>query len=185
MNLYPASSTGFGRGRAARTVMTLSLVAGTVGFGGCVVTGVIEGVGKVAVATVSTAGNIVGAAVKATGHVAASSVDASGEVTDSSVKFAAKLSQQGMVVFFDPKSGAVWKTPWSEGLRLLTASQTAQIGATLQAARVIRGATVVATDKKTVADLLVKPGDVVELTHVPSVTKAEAIDAAKLPAALR
>jgi len=151
--------------RFRRLGVALVLAAAAVGLSGCVVTTVVTGVGKVAVATVSTAGQVAGAAVRATGHVAASSVDASGEVAESSLKVAAKLSQEGMVVFFDPKTGAVWKTPWSEGLKLLAASQTAQIGTALQVARVIRGAQVLAAEKKTIADLVVKSGDVVELTR--------------------
>ena len=168
MNVCQAFLTELGRRHLHVGIAAVALVFGSMAFSGCVVAGLVVGVGEVAVATVSTAGKVAGAAVKATGHVAASSVDASGEVGDSTLKLAAKLSQDGMVVFFDPKSGTVWRTPWSKGLKMLAASQTAQVGPALQAARVIRGAKAAAVEPKSVANLLVKSGDVVELARAPS-----------------
>ena len=167
MNVCLAFLTDPGRRRFYGLVAAVALVADSMACSGCLVAGLVVGVGEVAVATVSTAGKVAGAAVKATGHVAASTVDASGEVGDSSLKLAAKLSQDGMVVFFDPKSGAVWKTPWSKGLKMLAASRTAQVGPALQAARVIRGTQAAAVEPKNVANLLVKSGDVVELARAP------------------
>lgn len=135
------------------------------GVSGCIVSTVVAGVGQVAVATVSTAGQVAGAAVKATGHLAASSVDASGEVADSSLKVAAKLSQDGMIVFFDPKTGAMWRTPWVEGLKAYAASQTAQVSTAMQIARVVRNAQVVSAEKKKISELVLKSGDVIELAR--------------------
>ena len=167
MNVCPSFLIELGRRRFYSSGVAVALAASGMACSGCVVAGLVVGVGGVAVATVSTAGKVAGAAVKATGHVAASSLDASGEVGDASLKLAAKLSQDGMVVFFDPKSGAVWRTPWTKGLKMLAASQTAQVGPALQAARVIRGSQAAAVEPRNVANLPVKSGDVVELTRAP------------------
>jgi hypothetical protein len=137
------------------------------GLGGCLAAAVVTGVGALAVATVSTAGKVAGATVVAGGKVASAAISASADVSDAGVKAAGKLSRDGMVVFFDPKSGAVWQAPWTEGLKLLAASQAAQVDAAFHAARIIRGAQVIATEKQKPADLLLKSGDVVELAPVP------------------
>jgi hypothetical protein len=134
---------------------------------GCIVASAVEGVGTITIATVKTAGQVAGAAVKATGHVAASTVSASGEVADTSVKTAAQLSREGAVVFFDPKSGTVWQTPWSAGLKMLAASQAAKVDVAFEAARVIRGARV-AAQVASRSDVTLKAGDVVELAKPAS-----------------
>jgi hypothetical protein len=127
-----------------KAIVTVLAAAGLSGLGGCLVATVVSGAGSLAVTTVSTAGKVAGATLVAGGRVASSAITASADVTDASVKAAAKLSKDGMVVFFDPRTGAVWQAPWSEGLKLLVASQTAQIGAALQVVRIVRNAQVLA-----------------------------------------
>jgi len=139
------------------------------GLGGCLAAAVVTGVGALAVATVSTAGRVAGATVSAGGKVASSVISASSDVSDAGVKAAARLSRDGMVVFFDPRSGAAWQVPWAQGLKLLAATQAAPIGPALQAARIIRGAQIIMAAKPQAADLLMKSGDVVELAQVPRV----------------
>jgi hypothetical protein len=148
-------------------LLALLAVVHGLGLGGCLAAAVVTGVGAVAVATVSTAGKVAGATVSAGGKVASSMITASSDVTDAGVKAAGKLSRDGMVVFFDPKSGTAWQVPWMQGLKLLSAYQAAPIGPALQAARVIRGAQVIAAEKQKAADLLMKSGDVVELAQAP------------------
>jgi hypothetical protein len=139
------------------------------GLGGCLAAAVVTGVGALAVATVSTAGKVAGATVSAGGYVASSVISASSDVTDAGVKAAAKLSRDGMVVLFDPKSGTAWQVPWTQGLNLLGALQAAPIGPALEAARIIRGTQVIEAEKKKAADLAMKSGDVVELAQVPRI----------------
>jgi len=67
-----------------------------------------------------------------------------------------------MVVFFDPRTGAVWEAPWREGLKLVAAAELAKVDAALTAVRVIRaGRTLNAAGDG--AKLVVHSGDVVEL----------------------
>jgi len=166
MSRIPVAAERSRRDFSGRRTLALLGAAVAVNLGGCLAVAVVTGVGAVAVATVSTAGKVAGATVVAGGKVVSSAITASSDVADSGVNAAAKLSKTGMVVFFDPKSGAVWQAPWQQGLKLVAASQAAQVGTAYQAARIIRGAQVIAAEKKKAADLLMKSGDVVELTSL-------------------
>jgi hypothetical protein len=150
-----------------KTIILLLAGTSSFGLGGCLVATVVSGAGSVAVATVSTAGKVAGATVAAGGKVASSAFGSSADATDAGVKAAAKFSKDGMVVFFDPKRGTVWQTPWSDGLKLLAASQAARIDTSVEVLCIVRNAKAVAVDRQKAADLPVKSGDVVEIASGP------------------
>jgi hypothetical protein len=130
-------------------------------FTGCTVLTVA---GKTVTTTVGVATDVTVATVRGTGKIAAAAVGASGDVADESVRVAAKLSKSGMVVFFDPKTGAVWEAPWRQGLKLYAAADAAKIDAAWYATRVIRGTkSIDAVGQAT--KLEVKSGDVIELAR--------------------
>jgi hypothetical protein len=120
--------------------------------------------GRAASTTISVAADVTAATVRGTGKVAAAAVGAGGDVADESLKVAAKLSKSGMVVFFDPKTGATWEAPWKEGLNLLAASELAKVDLALRALRVIRAGKAIGAAGE-VAKLIVKSGDVIELAR--------------------
>jgi hypothetical protein len=120
--------------------------------------------GKAVGTTVGVAADVTAATVRGTGRVAAAAIGATGNVTDESLRAAAKLSKTGSVVFFDPRSGAVFETPWHAGLKLLAAADSAKVGAAFSAVRVIRGGQAIDSAGQ-VATLAMKPGDVVELAR--------------------
>lgn len=120
--------------------------------------------GRAASTTIGVAADVTAATVRGTGKVAAAAIGAGGDVTDESIKVAAKLSKSGMVVFFDSKTGATWEAPWTEGLKLLAASEMAKVDLALKAVRVIRAGKGISAAGE-VAKLLVKSGDVIELVR--------------------
>jgi hypothetical protein len=120
--------------------------------------------GKAVTTTVGVAADVTVAAVRGTGKIAAAVVGASGDVADESVRTAAKLSKTGVVVFFDPKTGAVWEAPWREGLKLVAASELANFDVGMTAARVIRAGKAINVTGQA-ANIAVKSGDVVELAR--------------------
>ena len=146
---------------ARMSLLVLSFVGLALGDAGC--TAAVMA-GRAATTTIGIAADVTAATVRGGGRVAAAAVGASGDVADESIKVAAKLSKSGMVVFFDPKTGATWQAPVKEGLKLLAAAETAKIGAALTVLRVIRSGSVVGAVGE-VAKFLVKSGDVVELAH--------------------
>ena len=127
--------------------------------GGCVA---VKLAGKAVSTTVGVAADVTAATVRGTGKVAAAAVGASGDVADGSLRTAVKLAKTGMVVFFDPQTGAVFETPWKEGLQVLAAAEAAKIDPTFAVRRVIRGGKALAAAGP-VGTLAVKSGDVVEL----------------------
>lgn len=129
-------------------------------LGGCFL---IRVAGKTATTTIGVATDVTAAAVRGTGRVAAAAVGASGDVADESVRVAGRLSKSGIVVFFDPQTGLTWETPWREGLKLVAASEIAQVDAALQAVRVIRAGKPIPA--KQAGSFIVQSGDVVELTR--------------------
>ena len=134
--------------------------AATIG-GGC--TAVVLA-GKAASTTVGVAADVTAATVRGTGKVAAAAVSATGRHPDESLKAATRLAQRGSVVFFDPKTGAVFETPWQQGMLLPDAARAAKVDAIFSAVRVIReGKAIDSTGS--IATLALKPGDVVELAR--------------------
>ena len=129
--------------------------------GGC--TAVILA-GKAVSTTVDVAADVTVATVRGTGKVAAAAVGATSNVADESLRAATKLSKTGTVVFFDPRSGAVFETPWKDGLKLLGAAESAKGDAAYSAVRVIRAGKAI-DSARPVATLAVQPGDVVELAR--------------------
>jgi len=120
--------------------------------------------GKAVSTTVGVAADVTAATVRGTGTVAAAAVGATSNVTDESLQAVARLSQTGSVVFFDPRTGAVFETPWHEGMRLLGAAASAKVDAAFSAVRVIRKGKAI-DFAGPIATLAVKPGDVVEIAR--------------------
>lgn len=120
--------------------------------------------GKAVTTTVGLAADVTVATVRSSGRVAAAAVGASGDVADESLKVATKLSQSGMVVFFDPSTGSTWRTPVQQGLKLYGAAQSAKIGAGLSAVRLIRSGKAMGLAGQA-AQLAMKSGDVIELAR--------------------
>lgn len=129
--------------------------------GGC--TAVIVA-GKAVSTTVDVAADVTVATVRGTGKVAAAAVGVTGKHSDESLKTEARLSKSGSVVFFDPRSGAVFETPWKDGLKLLGAAESAKVDAAYSAVRVIRAGKAI-DSARPAATLAMKPGDVVELAR--------------------
>jgi hypothetical protein len=152
--------------RLGRMVCLLDGLALLTLLSGCVVAGVIDGVGTVAVATVKTTGRVVGATAATVGHAAGSAVPASDAAPSPDIQAAVKLSKEGAIIFFDPASGAVWEAPWRKGLTLQAASDTAKVETVFHAVKIIRKAKEVpggAAD----TERPLNPGDVVELVRHP------------------
>ena len=138
-----------------------ALLAAAAICGGCTA---VNLAGKAVSTTIGVTADVTAATVRGTGKVAAAAVGATGKHSDESLKAAARLSKTGSVVFYDPRSGAVFETPWKEDLKLLTAAEAAKVDAAFSAVRVIReGKAIDSTGQ--VATMAVKPGDVVELTR--------------------
>jgi len=129
--------------------------------GGC--TAVTLG-GKAVSTTVGVAADVTAATVRGTGTVAAAAVGATSKHSDESLRAASRRSKPGSVVFFDPRTGAVFETPWRQGLKLPGAAGSAKVGTAFFAVRVIRGGQVIDPTGQ-VATFEVKPGDVVELAR--------------------
>jgi hypothetical protein len=120
--------------------------------------------GKAVSTTIVVAADVTAATVRGTGTVAGAAVGAASKHSDESLKVAARLSKKGSVVFFDPRSGAVFETPWTEGMRLMAAAESAKVDPAFSAVRVIREGKAI-DSAGPVATLAVKPGDVVELAR--------------------
>jgi len=120
--------------------------------------------GKAVSTTVGVAADVTAATVRGTGKVAAAAVGATGKHSDESLKATARLSKKGSVVFFDPRSGAVFETPWKEGLILRAAADSAKVDPAFSAVRVIREGKAI-DSARPVATLAMKSGDVVELAR--------------------
>jgi hypothetical protein len=138
-----------------------SLLGAATICGGCTA---VTLAGKTVTTTVGVAADVTAATVRGTGTVAVAAVSATSNVTDESLRAAARLSKTGSVVFFYPKTGAVFETPWKEGMNLLTAAESAKVGAVFTAVRVVRKGNAIHSSGP-VATLAVKPGDVVELAR--------------------
>ena len=130
-------------------------------WGGC--TAVVVA-GKTVSTTVGVAADVTTATVRGTAKVAAAAVGATSNVTDESLKAAGRLSKTGSVVFFYPRTGVVFETPWKQGLKLLGAAESAKVDAAFSAVRVIREGKSIDSAGQ-IATLAVKPGDVVELVR--------------------
>jgi hypothetical protein len=138
-----------------------ALIGAATVCGGCTA---VTLAGKAVSTTVGVAADVTAATVRGTGTVAAAAVGATSNVTDESLRAAARLSKTGSLIFFDPRTGAVFETPWQEGMRLLGAAESAKVDAAFSAVRVIRkGRAMDSTGP--IAALAVKPGDVVELAR--------------------
>jgi hypothetical protein len=138
-----------------------ALIGAATVCGGCTA---VTLAGKAVSTTVGVAADVTAATVRGTGTVAAAAVGATSNVTDESLRAAARLSQTGSVVFFDPRTGAVFETPWHEGMRLLGAAAAAKVDAAFSVVRVIRKGKAI-DSAGPIATLAVKPGDVVELAR--------------------
>lgn len=145
--------------------VSLALSAGCVG----------RAAGKVAVKTVSVAGSATaattGAVVKTSGKVVAKTgklaVQTSGSVVSS-------IAQAGLVTFKDTATGVAKQIPYTEGLRLYAASQTAKVNLGMSAFEVVRdGVAVLKSNGASIkpgaaGDVLLKPSDVVHVRRLAS-----------------
>jgi hypothetical protein len=128
---------------------------------------------RVATKTVSFAGSVATkttvAAVKTSGHIVATTTKAVVHTSGSIVKTAVTTP---MIIFKDTATGIVRQVPYSEGLRLYAASQTAQFQMGLQSFQLLRNGTPVLTSAWTKvkagthSDPVLHPGDVVQVTRV-------------------
>ena len=142
-------------------LLAMLVISAMLGGTGCTVATMA---GKAVTTTVGLAADVTVATVRGSGKVAAAAVGASGDVADESLKAATKLSQSGMVVFFDPNTGSTWRAPVQKGLKLYAASQTANVSTGLAAMRLIRSGKAMSLVGQA-ANLVVKSGDVIELAR--------------------
>ena len=140
------------------------VVAGCAPLAGCLAYRVVSAPVKVAGAAVVAVGETAGAVVTTTGKVAVSAVRAAGAVGRGGLDAAGRLAQTGMVTFADTASGAVVRVPWTEGLTLAGASQTAKMSVAQRAVDVVRaGKIVYAATRPTGDGAALASGDVVRL----------------------
>ena len=138
----------------------------TVGSGCAAVVATASVATSVAPTTVKTAGKVTVATVKATGKVVTSTVTTSGDVTSLTIDSAGKLARVGMVVAVDAATGAVYETPWRDGLKLSALVQGARFGAAAEVARIFRAGTqfdvLLDRVRQRAEDVTLRSADVVE-----------------------
>ena len=112
-------------------------------LGGCLAYQVVSAPVKVAGAAVVAVGETAGAVVTTTGKVAVSAVKAAGAMGSGGLDAAARLGQAGLVTFADTATDTVVRVPWSQGLTLASASQTARVSMAQRAVEVVRAGKIV------------------------------------------
>jgi hypothetical protein len=140
------------------------VVVGCAPLAGCLAYRVVSAPVKVAGAAVIAVGETAGAVVTATGKVAVSAVRAAGAAGRGGLDAASRLAQTGMVTLVDAATGTMVRVPWTEGLTLAGASQTAKMSVAQRAVDVVRaGKIVYAATRPTGDGAALASGDVVRL----------------------
>jgi hypothetical protein len=140
------------------------VVVGCAPLAGCLAYRVVSAPVKVAGAAVIAVGETAGAVVTATGKVAVSAVRAAGAAGSGGLDAASRLAQTGMVTLVDAATGTMVRVPWTEGLTLAGASQTAKMSVAQRAVDVVRaGKIVYAATRPTGDGAALASGDVVRL----------------------
>jgi hypothetical protein len=140
------------------------VVGGCAPLAGCLAYRVVSAPVKVAGAAVIAVGETAGAVVTATGKVAVSAVRAAGAAGSGGLDAASRLAQTGMVTLVDAATGTMVRVPWTEGLTLAGASQTAKMSVAQRAVDVVRaGKIVYAATRPTGDGAALASGDVVRL----------------------
>lgn len=151
-------------GRVRAVGVACLVVAGCAPLAGCLAYRVVSAPVKVAGAAVIAVGETAGAVVTATGKVAVSAVRAAGAAGSGGLDAASRLAQTGMVTLVDAASGTMVRVPWTEGLTLAGASQTAKMSVAQRAVDVVRaGKIVYAATRPTGDGTALASGDVVRL----------------------
>lgn len=145
----------------------LLLVIASLLSGGCAAVVATAGAASAATAaTVKTAGKVTVATVKATGKVVTSAVTTSGDVTALTIDAAGQLARAGMVVSVDAATGAVYETPWQDGLSLSGLLASQRFAAVVQVANVFRAGRKFEVNldrmRDRLEDVVLHSGDVVE-----------------------
>ena len=101
--------------------------------------------------------------LKATGTIAKTTLQVGGEVTkvavDTTLDIAGAAFRKSTVTLIDTTTGVSKKVPWSEGLKISSASQTAKLQTATRALEIMRGTKKI----KATAETLLQSGDVVRL----------------------
>jgi hypothetical protein len=140
------------------------VVVGCAPLAGCLAYRVVSAPVKVAGAAVIAVGETAGAVVTATGKVAVSAVRAAGAAGSGGLDAASRVAQTGMVTLVDAATGTMVRVPWTEGLTLAGASQTAKMSVAQRAVDVVRaGKIVYAATRPTGDGAALASGDVVRL----------------------
>ncbi len=135
--------------------------------------------GRVATKTVSLAGSVTRkttvTAVKTSTHVA---VATSGSAVRAGVTIVRTPTKAPMIIFKDSVTGVVKHVPYSDGLRLYAASQTAQLQMGLKTFQLVRNGTPVMRSAwskvkaGTISDPVLHPGDIVQIGSVQKLKTA-------------
>ena len=151
--------------RPVRTTgLACLVVAGCAPLAGCLAYQVVSAPVKVAGAAVVAVGETAGAVVTTTGKVAVSAVRAAGAVGSGGLDAAGRLAQTGMVTFADAANGLIVRVPWTQGLTLAGASQTAKVSVAQRTLDVVRaGKIIYAATRPTGDGATLASGDVVRL----------------------
>ena len=114
------------------------------------------------------------AAVKAGGSVAATATKTTIQTTGYVVSTVAKA---GFVTVKDVATGVSKEIPYSEGLKLYAATQTAKVDAYLKAFEILRDGVVIRSDwrriKTTAGNPALKPGDVIQVKQMASAARSQ------------
>jgi hypothetical protein len=141
---------------------------------GCSTSRTASTTGRVMVKTVSTVGTVAGKTAVATastaGKAAVKATKTAVPVTKNAVGAVVALAKGNVVTFFDKTTGIVKQVPWSDGLQLYAASESAKVDLSLKAIRIVRGSQVIQSSwdklKSGAASVTLQPGDMVELTRL-------------------
>jgi hypothetical protein len=125
---------------------------------------------KAVTGSAKVTGKVAVAAVKTSGQVAIITAKTTGKIATQGVKAAASIAKGPLVTLKDTTTGIVRQIPWTEGLKLYTASKSVEFNTYLKAFTIFReGAReVIRTDwpkiKAGAPEPVLWPGDVVEIT---------------------
>ena len=101
--------------------------------------------------------------IKTTGAIAETTIKVGAAVTKTAINttfdIAGAAFKKGAVTVIDTTTGVSKKVPWTEGLKISSASQTAKLKTAKRGLEILRGAKKI----KATAQTILKPGDVVRL----------------------
>lgn len=132
-----------------------------------------EKAGRMATRTVTFAGKTVTKATVATVKTGTSvAMGTTKTVVKTTGTVVTEIAKAGFVTVKDVATGVSKQVPYSEGMRLYAATQTAKVDAYLKAFEIVRTGMVIRSDwkqlKSQAGNPVLKPGDVINVKHLAS-----------------